>query len=77
MTASDANGSFGFNSLSDGTYVLHIEGGRTPTREYDSADLLVKLAADAKWNALLLTRRDAGAGSCGGTSLDLKTIAEQ
>lgn len=72
-TLSDGGGSFAFDSIPDGKYVLHVEGGRTPTREYDSADLLINLSPHAKWNTLLLTRRDPGAGSLGGTSLDLKT----
>jgi len=76
-TISDADGSFAFDSVPHGTYVLHVEGGKTPTREYDSADLLINLSPDARWNTLLLTRRDPGAGSGGGTSLDLKTNADR
>ena len=76
-TLSDEGGSFAFDSIPHGKYVLHVEGGRTPTREYDSADLLINLSPEAKWNTLLLTRRDPGAGSCGGTSLDLKANADR
>jgi hypothetical protein len=76
-TRSDEGGRFSFDSIPDGKYVLHVEGGRTPTREYDSADLLINLNPDAKWNTLLLTRKDSGAGSLGGTSLDLKTNSDR
>ena len=76
-TLSDEGGSFAFDSIPHGKYVLHVEGGRTPTREYDSADLLINLSPEAKWNTLLLTRRDPGAGSCGGTYLDLKTTTDR
>jgi hypothetical protein len=77
IALSDEGGSFAFDSIPHGTYVLHVEGGSTPTREYDSADLLINLSPDAKWNTLLLTRRDPGAGCFGGTSLDLKTNGDR
>lgn len=76
-TSSDENGSFAFDSIPPGKYVLHVEGGKTPTREYDSADLLIYLTQDTKWNTLLLKRTDPGAGTCGGTSLDLKTSPDR
>jgi len=44
--------------LPKGTYVLHVEGGRNLTREYDSAELLVEVSPKARFDALLLTRRD-------------------
>jgi Prealbumin-like fold domain len=76
-TLSDEGGNFAFDSVPDGKYVLHVEGGRTPTRGYDSADLLINLSPGAKWNTLLLTRKDPGGGSLGGTSLDLKTNSDR
>jgi hypothetical protein len=74
---SDANGTFTFIGVPSGTYVLHIEGGRTSDREYDSADLLIDLSPKARFASLLLTKRDAGGGNCGGTSLDLTTSSTQ
>lgn len=68
---SDVNGTFTFIGVPSGTYVLHVEGGRTADREYDSADLLIDLSPKARYDSLLLTKKDAGGGSCGGTSLDL------
>lgn len=70
-TTSDHNGDFAFDTIPTGTYVLHIEGGGAGERGYDATDLLIELNFHATRNALLLTRRDAGGGSCGGTYLDL------
>lgn len=71
-TFSNGNGSFAFASMPSGKYVLHVEGGKALVRDYDEADLLIKVASNAKWNTLSLTRREAGAGSCGGTYLELR-----
>jgi Carboxypeptidase regulatory-like domain len=72
-TSSDANGTFAFDGVPPGTYVLHIDAGRVgPDREYDASDSLLALASSAKRDALLLRRREAGGGSCGGTSLELQ-----
>ena len=71
---SDNQGGFAFESIPDGTYVLHIEGGSAGDRGYDATDQLISLSPQASRNALLLTRRDAGGGSCGGTSLELRTV---
>ena len=71
-TTSDHNGTFAFEGIPNGIYVLHIEGGNANGRGYDATDQMIELAPRAAPNMLLLTRRDAGAGSCGGTSLELQ-----
>ena len=71
-TTSSSDGQFTFDPIPNGTYVLHIEGGVAGDRGFDSTDLLIALAPDARRNSLLLTRRDGSAGSCGGTSLELQ-----
>jgi hypothetical protein len=70
-TASDGSGIFSFGDIQSGTYVLHIEGGNAGERSYDGTDLLLAVSPKAHRDALLLTHRDAGGGSCGGTSLEL------
>lgn len=74
FTAStDDSGQFSFTGISKGTYVLHIDSGTAPGgREYDSTDILIVLADKAKLDTLRLVRREAGGGSCGGTSLELQ-----
>jgi hypothetical protein len=72
-TVSDANGHFAFDQAPNGTYVLHIEAGTAPGgRAFDSTDLLIRLIDTAKRGTLLLARREAGGGSCGGTSLEMQ-----
>lgn len=71
---SSNQGDFAFQSIPAGTYVLHIEGGSAGDRGYDATDQLIELSPQASRNALLLTRRDAGGGSCGGTSLELQNV---
>ena len=72
-TESGVDGHFSFGQLPAGTYVLHIDGGTVSNgRDYESTDLLVALSEKAKWDTLLLSRRDAGGGSCGGTYLELR-----
>ena len=72
-TLTDETGKFSFAGISKGTYVVHIDSGTAPGgREYDSSDILVALADKAKLDALRLVRREAGGGSCGGTSLELQ-----
>lgn len=71
-TASNENGSFAFASIPSGKYVLQVEGGKALDREYDGTDQLIKVTPNAKWDTLLLTRREATAGSCGGTSLEFR-----
>jgi hypothetical protein len=70
-TSSDGTGSFAFDDVTSGIYVLHIEGGKAGERGYDSTDQLLNVSPEAHRDTLLLTRRDAGGGSCGGTSLEL------
>jgi len=73
---SDENGHFTFPDVSDGTYVLHVNAGSLKSGSaYDSTDLLIKVNAKALWDALLLTNRAAGGGSCGGMSLDVRHAA--
>jgi hypothetical protein len=73
-TVSDANGHFAFDQVPDGTYVLHIEAGAAPgSRAFDSTDLLIQLSDTAKRGTLLLARREASGGSCGGMSLEIES----
>lgn len=65
------DGSFSFDGMPRGTYVLHAEGGQSD-RDYESTDQLIRIGPTAKRDTLLLVRRDAGGGSCGGTSLELR-----
>jgi hypothetical protein len=70
---SNADGRFGFGDIPPGTYVLHVDGGTvTDGRDYDSSDWVVALGPKAKWDTLLLSRREGGGGSCGGTYLELR-----
>jgi hypothetical protein len=72
-TVSDANGHFTFDRVPDGTYVLHIDAGTAPgNRAFDATDLLVRFSDAAKRSTLLLSRREPGGGSCGGTSLEIE-----
>lgn len=73
-TLSDSNGAFVFDLIPPATYVLHVEGGAAGDRGYDATDLLIKLNPKASRDELLLTRRDTGAGSCDGTSLELQSV---
>ncbi|HYD16528.1 MAG TPA: hypothetical protein VEB03_00830 [Candidatus Nanoarchaeia archaeon] len=70
-TVTNSSGNFAIEAVPPGTYVLHIEGGRAGDRDYDSTDLLLEVAPAATRDRLVLTRRHAGGGSCGGTSLEL------
>ena len=67
---SNQNGTFAFDGVPAGVYVLHIEGGGSG-RDYDATDLLIRLSPTASKDAVDLIRREAGGGSCGGTSLEL------
>jgi hypothetical protein len=75
-TESDADGHFTCGVISPGTYVLHIDSGTVSAgRDYESTDLLVALRYTAKWDTLLLSRREAGGGSCGDTYLEVRNDA--
>ena len=70
---SDDTGAFSFPNISNGTYVLHINGGTVKSgRGYDSTDLVIDVSAKARGQSLLLTNREPGGGSCGGISLELR-----
>lgn len=69
---SDETGSFAFENVPDGLYVLHIEGGRS-NRDFEAVDKLIRVTSKAADNRLVLIKSDAGGGSCGGTSLELTT----
>ncbi len=72
-STSDANGTFAFDGLPKGTYVLHIDAGMVePGREYEASDHLLAVGPTATRNSLLLKRQEASGGSCGGTTLDLQ-----
>ena len=45
----------------------------TNGREYESTDLLVALSKKAQSDTLLLSRRNAGAGSCGGPYWEIRS----
>jgi hypothetical protein len=71
-TTSDPNGAFAFDGIPNGTYVLHIDAGKVqPDRDYEASNQLIDLGPTAKRDLLLLKRREASGGSCGGTSLEL------
>ena len=77
-TTSDTNGAFAFDGIPNGTYVLHIEAGKVePDREYEASDHLIALSSSARRNSLLLKRREASGGSCGGTGLEVQDSTEQ
>ncbi len=68
-TSSDSDGDFSFADIPAGIYVLHIEGGTTPSGEaFGPDDFVLQLAASAKAKKLVLTP-NVGGGSCGGWSL--------
>jgi len=72
-TVSDADGHFTFDRVHSGIYVLHIAAGTAPgNRAFDATDLLVRFSDTAKRSTLLLSRREPGGGSCGGTSLEIE-----
>lgn len=67
---SDENGRFEFDGIGNGVYVLRIQGGKS-NREFDVATFLLRVDAKARGNGLLMTKQDAGAGSCSDISLTL------
>lgn len=70
-TQSDRNGSFGFDGVSQTTYVLHVEGGKD-VRPYEPTDLLVRISPAAQKNDLLLARQVGGGGGCYGWGIVLR-----
>lgn len=69
---SDRDGQFSFDSVNRGTYVLHIEGGRSSG--YDATDLLLKLDPSTTKGMLLLSLRQ-DMSTCGPARfLDLKVV---
>lgn len=70
-TWSGVDGTFAFDAIPNGTYVLHVEGGRAGERDYDETDVLIELTPKTFRNALRLTRTEPGGGSCGGTSVEV------
>lgn len=72
FTTSDNEGTFAFEGVPNGTYVLHIEGGAAGDRTYDSTDAVIQLSSSSDRSSLLFKRREAGGGSCGGTELELQ-----
>lgn len=72
-STSGANGAFAFEGIANGTYVLHIDAGEVgPDRGYEASHHLINVKSMAKRSSLVLKRREAGGGSCGGTSLELR-----
>jgi len=72
-TRSDDKGEFDFTGIPQGVYVLHIDAGIVqPGREYEASDHLIDFANSGKLNMLLFKYREAGGGSCGGSSLRLQ-----
>lgn len=68
---SDENGRFEFDGIGDGLYVLRIQGGKS-NREFDDASFLLRVDAKARGDGLLMTKSDAGGGSCSDISLTLR-----
>ncbi len=72
---SDHDGGFAFDSVPQGVYVLHVDGGKVSGgRDYDSTDQLIRLADGATPNMLLVMWKEAGFGSCGGAIMELRNI---
>ncbi|MGC4051853.1 MAG: hypothetical protein QM757_21120 [Paludibaculum sp.] len=73
ITESDADGNFAFDPVPDGLYVLRVEGG-TSNRDFAFVDRLVQVSSKAKGDRLILTKVDAGAGTCGSTSVQVDAV---
>ncbi len=72
-TKSDSDGNFAFDPLPDGQYVLRVEGGAS-NRDFAFVDMLVHVSSKAQGDRLILTKSDAGAGTCGGTSVQIDAV---
>lgn len=69
---SDDHGMFSLKEIPSGIYALHIDGGKAGERGYEETDQLLAVSPKAPRDALLFSRREGGAGSCGDTSLELR-----
>lgn len=67
-TNTGADGTFSFNDLPNGIYVLHAEGGFSEL-PYDSSTKLIKLSSSSKINGFKL-RRTPNGSDCGFTFLE-------
>jgi hypothetical protein len=55
QTVTDHDGTYSFGAIPDGMYILHIEGGIG--RDYDPADLSIRVSSNATASSLPLLRR--------------------
>jgi hypothetical protein len=76
-TASDDHGDFSFGLVPNGTYALHVEGGKAPFgRSYGPTDQMVKVTnTEKRATTLVLEWSVAGGGSCGGASLQFRDVS--
>lgn len=72
QASSDGQGEFAFGEMPEGTYVLHVEGGRAGKWDYEGTDLIVRIDHNLSRGATILTRREATLGGCGGTDLEFQ-----
>ena len=66
QTESNLTGSFAFGPVPDGTYVLHIEPGKSRA-EFGPTDLLISIDAKASEQTLPLVKMQSG---CGGVYME-------
>lgn len=64
-TASDSDGKFSFESVTSGTYVLHVDATS------ETADFAIDVSSDARFVRLALTSTQSAGGSCSGIQLDV------
>lgn len=69
-TTTSETGSFAFEDVPDGTYVLRVEAAEKSERYIDVEGILLAFGRTAKLNTVLLVHRDVGGGSCGGTNIE-------
>ena len=70
---SDQHGRFSFANVPEGLYVLHVDAGTEPNnRQYEQTNVLIELSETAKWQSIVLARKEDSGTSCGDTSLELK-----
>ena len=63
---SRADGSFSFDQVPEGVYVLHIERGNAG-REFSAANLLIRISMRSPREKLVLLRAETG---CGGETVE-------